>query len=73
MGLHWGQTKLPATMTFMRNGYWFKGSDDADYEWRQHPAPKPQTRRVRRMWGVSFGGAGGSIFFGLIRFSTVID
>lgn len=57
MGLHLGRPKHHGTLTFMLDGYWYKGTDDNDYEFRRYATPNPSTWRIRRMWGFSVGGA----------------
>lgn len=64
MGLHCGHTTRPGTVTFMQSGYWFKGTDDADYRWVPYREPRPQTRPIRRMYGFSVCG----VFVGVMTF-----
>jgi len=62
--LHTGRTALPGRMTFLSDGYWFKGVDDDDYSFQRYSdGPRTLVREIKRMWGVSVGGW----FIGIIR------
>ena len=69
MNLHLGRTKSPGRITFLHDGYWYRGAGDTDYSFIKYDAPQPKSRTVRRMWGVSMLG----VFVGVMRFGDPED
>jgi hypothetical protein len=62
MKAHFGRTDHRGYITFINDGYMYKGLEDEEFRFVRYPEPRPATRDIKRMFGFSIFNT----FFGIM-------